>query len=434
MPRRAVAPLRRLARARLTRRGATLLVVGALLAVAGALLALPDVVALGAAALLAVAVAVGTLAARGLESGRGALTVDRRVQPHPVVRGQRGDTHLVVAARSASPAAYERLARLRLSEQAAHELVGPEGVRARVSARADRVEVRYGLHPRRRGRWTLGPLLTTRTDVFGLVRTTEPLGAATTVAVWPWTTELPLRSALLGDVEHAAAGSRLSSPDDSVVREYVAGDDPRRVHWPSAARRGRLMVRSDEAAGVRPVSVLLDRALLPAPGALRSVAGLTEHDGEWAVELTASVALAFLAAGHPVRLVGTATTPPAAVPFVTGTATGRGALLDATVDLTGTGNAEEARRGLVTTVRALRAIRTGGEALLAVLPALPPATTLDLAGLAGEGGCHALVVAAHAADGDETVTALRAAGWRAVAARPGEPAEQAWADLTEARR
>ncbi|MFP3713646.1 DUF58 domain-containing protein [Puerhibacterium sp. TATVAM-FAB25] len=434
MPRRAVAPLRRAARARLTRRGVALVAAGVLLAVVGATLALPDVVALGAAAVLAVVVAVVTLAARGLESGRGALVVDRQVQPHPVVRGQQGDTHLVVAARTASAAAYERLARLRLSEQAAHELVGPEGVRARVTARADRVDVRYGLHPRRRGRWTLGPLLTSRTDVFGLARTTEPLGGATTVAVWPRTTELPVRSALLGDVEHAASGTRLASPDDSVVREYVAGDDPRRVHWSSAARRGRLMVRSDEAAGVRPVSVLLDRALLPAPGAARSVGGLTEHDGEWAVELTASVALAFLAAGHPVRLVGTATTPPAAVPFVTGAASGRAALLDATVDLTGTASPDEARRALVTTARALRALRTGGEAVLAVLPALPAGTARDLAGLAGDGGCHALVVAPDRTDGADTVAALRAAGWRAVAALPGEPVEQAWADLTEVRR
>jgi uncharacterized protein (DUF58 family) len=434
VPRRAVALLRRVARARLTRRGVALVVAGVLLAVAGATLALPDVVALGAAAVLAVAVAVVTLAARGLESGRGALVVDRQVQPHPVVRGQHGDTHLVVAARTASAAAYERLARLRLSEQAAHELVGPEGVRARVTARADRVDVRYGLHPRRRGRWTLGPLLTTRTDAFGLVRTTEPLGAATTVAVWPATTDLPVRSALLGDVEHAASGTRLSSPDDSVVREYVAGDDPRRVHWSSAARRGRLMVRSDEAAGVRPVTVLLDRALLPAPGATRSVGGLTEHDGERAVELAASVALAFLAAGHPVRLVGTATTPPAAVPFVTGAASGRAALLDATVDLTGTATPDEARRALVTTARALRALRAGGEAVLAVLPALPAGAARDLAGLAGDGGCHALVVAPDRTDGNDTVAALRAAGWRAVAARPGEPVEQAWADLTEVRR
>lgn len=427
--------LRRVARVRPTRRGAALLVAGAALVGLGAMLALPDVVGLGAAALLAVAASWAALGLQRLEAGRGALAVDRQVRPNPVVRGQRADTALVVAARAPSPAAYERLARLRLSEQAAHELAGREGIRARVDARPERVAVRYAITPTRRGRWTLGPLLTTRTDAFGLVRTTQPLGTATSVAVWPRTTELPVRTGMLGDVEHAASGTRTASPDDSVLREYVAGDDPRRVHWPSAARQGRLMVRSDESAGLRPVTVLLDRALLPATGESRPGALTARADaaGEWAVELVASLATSLLDTGHPVRLVPTSLVAPAEARYVTGPRTGRATLLDATVDLHGLRTPVEAERALLATVQALRVSRPAGEIMVAVVPPLAPVARHQLAALAAEAGaCWALVVGA--AGDDETLAALRGSGWRAAAVRAGDTHQQAWAALAERGR
>ena len=269
------AALHRVGRVRPTRRGVVLLVAGAVLVTLGILGGLHDVVGLGAAALAAVLLSWLAHGLQRLDSGRGALDVQRLVSPHPVVRGETASTRLLVRPARPTAVAFERLARIRLSEQAAHELAGSGGVRARVSARPDAIQVGYAIHPSRRGRWALGPVLTTRLDPFGVVRTTLPLGSPTSVAVWPRTTELAVRGGLLGDLDHAGSGARLSAPDDAVLREYVPGDDPRRVHWPSTARQGQLMVRTDEAAGVRPVSVLLDRALLPAPGEHRSVAGLT---------------------------------------------------------------------------------------------------------------------------------------------------------------
>ncbi|PZR55437.1 DUF58 domain-containing protein [Xylanimonas oleitrophica] len=427
--------LRRVARVRPTRRGLVLVVAGGVILALGILLGLHDVVALGSAALGVVVVSWLTLGLQRLEQGRGALSVARRVRPSPVVRGQQAHTELVVSAARPTAAAYERLARLRLSEQAAHELAGREGVRARVQAHPDRIQVRYAVHPSRRGRWPLGPLLTTRSDTFGLVRTTQPLGAPTTVTVWPRTDELPVRAGLLGDVEMASTGARITSPDDSVLREYVMGDDLRRVHWPSAARTGHLMVRTDEAAGVRPVTVLLDRALLPAPGEARSVATTTDADttGEWAVEHAASLACSFLDAGHPVRIVPTDDEPFAdGGRFVTGPRTGRGALLDSTVELHGARTAPDAERTLAATARALRVSRTAGEIVVAIVPPLGAGTTRELAVLAGEAGaCWALVVSADAASAEETVAALRAAGWRTATASPGVPHARAWSLLAE---
>ncbi|GAB6938429.1 DUF58 domain-containing protein [Isoptericola variabilis] len=434
--------LRRLVRVRPTRRGLALLVAGLVLATVGVLLDLPDVVGLGAAAVLAVLLAWVLMGVQRLDAGRGALVVTRELTPNPVVRDQTADVRLVVGARARTGAAYERLARLRLSEQAAHELAGPRGIRARVTAHADRIAVSYALTPARRGRWALGPLLTTRTDVFGLVRTTQPLGAATRVAVWPRTVALPTRTRVLGDVERAATGARLASTDDSVLREYVSGDDPRRVHWAGSARQGRLMVRADESAGVRPVTVLFDRSLLPPPvdprtGVWPSTRGArTLAEGELAVEFAASVATSFLDAGHPARLVPSGSGP-APVPFAAGARTGRATVLDQTVDLRGHRGAADAERAVLQSVRALRASRSLEEIVVAVLGPQPETPLREMAELGVEGTCWALVVAPGDPRDDgptpaaDTVGALRAAGWRVATCRPGTAPDHAWALLAE---
>lgn len=428
--------LARISRVRLTPRGIGAACLGGALIPLGLVLTLPDLVGLGAAALLVVAVAWVAIGTQRLESGRGALRVTRAVSPNPVVRDRTADVSLLVAAHQASGAAYERLSRLRLSEQAAHELAGHQGIRARVSARADRITVHYSLTPTRRGRWSLGPLLTTRTDVFGLVRATQPLGSATHVPVWPRTVELAVRTRSVGDVDHSATGARLQSTDDSVLREYVAGDDPRRVHWASAARRGQLMVRADESAGVRPVTVLLDRSLLPhwqeAGGPRRPAA---VDDGEWAVELAASIATSFLDAGHPTRLLPTSVAPTLeSVRFAT-TRASRSALLDACVDIRGHRGAAEGHHATSTTARALRLARTPGEIVIAVLGPHDPDARHGLAALGAEGTCWALLVEPRGAgfqhELDETSTELRASGWHVSTTESRTDPERAWALLAE---
>ncbi|QAY70626.1 DUF58 domain-containing protein [Xylanimonas protaetiae] len=427
------AALRRIARVRATRRGLALVVAGAGLVALGVTLGLPDILGLGAAAVAAVAVAWVSQGLQRLDVGRGALSVSRHVTPDPVVRGEQASVQLLVGPERPSPVAFERLARIRLSEQASHELAGQHGVRARVTTQPDRIQVRYGVQPSRRGRWPLGPLLTTRSDAFGLVRTTQPLGEPTLVSVWPRTTELSVRTGLLGDLEHAGTGARLTAPDDAVLREYVPGDDPRRVHWPTAARQGRLMVRTDEAAGVRPVTVLLDRALLPAPGEPRAVAGTVTADGEWAVEHVASLACSFLDAGHPVRLVATTRgSLGETAGFVTGARTGRAALLDATIDLAGHRTEADADAATTATAKALRVGRAPGEITVAVLRPQPPAVLRELAALSTESAsCWALVVCRLASDAEATVAALGAAGWRVATAQARAPHDRTWAALAE---
>lgn len=429
--------LARLTRVRLTSRGLGVVCVGGVLWVLGLVLSLPDVVALGSACLFAVGAAWVVTGVQRLDEGRGALRVVRHVDPSPVVRGRTADASLVVAAVNPTGAAYERLSRLRLSEQAAHELAGHEGIRARVSAQPDRISVRYQLTPTRRGRWPLGPLLTTRTDVFGLVRATQPLGDATGVAVWPRTVELAVRTRALGDVDRSATGARLQSTDDSVLRDYVAGDDPRRVHWASAARRGQLMVRADESAGVRPVTVLLDRSLLPhwSEGSTVPRNAAAIDDGEWAVELAASVAVSFLETGHPARLIATGVVPDLDSTRFATTRAGRPGLLDATVDLRGHRGAAESERAVANTAKALRMARSAGEIVVAVLAPVPAAARAEVAALAADGTCWAVLVAPRQTgfrhEVEETAAELRATGWHVALTEPRTDPERAWAVLAE---
>ena len=77
------------------------------------------------------------------------------------------------------------------------------------------------------------------------------------------------------------------------LRDYEPGDDLRRVHWRSTARRQRLMVRQNEARRRTPVLVMLDVR----PG------GHDRASFERAVEATASIVNACERAGRPYELI-----------------------------------------------------------------------------------------------------------------------------------
>lgn len=427
-------------RVRPTARGTAVLAASLALVVAGTLLGLAEITGLGAAGLLTVAAAWAWMVLRRIDRGRGALQVSRRIEPDPAVRGNQVTARLLVSPVTPTATALGRLATLQISEQAAGELCEHDALRAQVVSHPDRVAVRYRIRPEHRGRWPLGPVLTSRVDMFGLVRARQPLGGASTVSVRPRTTELSVRgSRAFGDVARSSHGARASSSDDSVLREYVAGDDPRRVHWATAARRGQLMVRTDENAGIPAVTVLLDRGALPAPGTDRASSGA--QDGEWAVEAAVSVAVALLGAGHPVRLVASSAAPALdALGYSTGRGDdGAGRLLDDAIDVHGLGTPREAEHALATTAAALRASRRPSELTVAVIALLGPVSGPPVASMAGDGNHWAIVVAPGRAEQhpavQDTLSTLRALGWHAVAVDPRTTTiATAWNRLMEERR
>lgn len=153
----------------------------------------------------------------------------------------------------------------------------------------------YRLRSHARGRYPIGPLVLVVTDPLGCARLERPLGPETSLLVFPRTVELPV-VARLGAT--AADGPRPSPVPAGVdggttPRPYRPGDDVRRVHWRSTARRGHLMVRGEEQRRLDRSTVLVD--LRPAAHTASSV--------EDAVVLAASVAVHLADRGHRLGLL-----------------------------------------------------------------------------------------------------------------------------------
>jgi len=166
--------------------------------------------------------------------------------------------------------------------------------------RSTTTALRYPLKPVMRGIQQVGPLMARVTDPFGLVEYDRELAGRSRLVVVPRV--FPLNGLPSGSGMGAGddGSIRLRSgqgEDDAVVREYRQGDDLRKVHWRSTARRDELMVRVEERPWRGGTTVLLDHRLTAHRGS-----GPTSSL-EWAVSMTASVCLHLHRFGHQIRLV-----------------------------------------------------------------------------------------------------------------------------------
>jgi len=120
----------------------------------------------------------------------------------------------------------------------------------------------YRLPTERRGIVEIGPLEVIVGDPFGLAASSTEGAPRTELTVYPRVDEIVPVPHTSGDDPHAGADhpSALgrSGEDFYALRPYVVGDDLRRVHWPSTARRDELTVRQDELPWQGRVTVLLD--------------------------------------------------------------------------------------------------------------------------------------------------------------------------------
>ena len=153
-----------------------------------------------------------------------------------------------------------------------------------------------------RGRFPVTDTTLELGDPLGLETVSISLATPTAVVVHPKIVEL---AALFSDsgrlgvdgrrlLLHRPAGFDLHS-----VREYEQGESLRRVHWPTTARRGRLMVKELEESHRDAVAVLLDCD--PAGAAGRP----PESSFDAAVRATGSLLRAHAARGRRTALVTT---------------------------------------------------------------------------------------------------------------------------------
>jgi uncharacterized protein (DUF58 family) len=112
-----------------------------------------------------------------------------------------------------------------------------------------------------RGRYPVESIDAVLEDPFGLERVETKLPAGESLLVYPQLVEL---DALFSDSgARALEGRRLllrrpTGFDLHSVRDYQQGESLRRVHWPTTAKRGQLMVKELEDAPRDETAVLLD--------------------------------------------------------------------------------------------------------------------------------------------------------------------------------
>ncbi len=136
----------------------------------------------------------------------------------------------------------------------------PRFVLDRVESRGVR-EVDYKVHSDLRGRYPIGPLSVRITDPFGMVELTRSFTITDTLVVVPEVVPLPhvrLSGEWSGGGDSRTRSVAAAGDDDVAPREYRQGDDLRRVHWRSTARRGELMVRREEQQWQSRGALLLD--------------------------------------------------------------------------------------------------------------------------------------------------------------------------------
>ncbi|MEV1286174.1 DUF58 domain-containing protein [Micromonospora sp. NPDC049679] len=270
----------------LTPRGIGLLGSAAILLLAGFRFGYAELTLLGTVAAIAVACALAHAA------WRPRLDVSRRADPDRVARGDAATMALTV--RNGS--------RLRSANLIAEDRCGERVVPVpllRLRPGRD-TTVSYPVPTHRRGVVPVGPLRVTRRDVLGLVSLGRSHGE--TARVWVHPRIHPLAAVPAG-VARSMDGRFDRVPHGTItfdsLREYVVGDELRRVHWRTSARIGELMVREDLDTSLPRIVVLLDNRASAHPQVVDGVAQTFES----ACEAAASVIAAAIREDLPVTLL-----------------------------------------------------------------------------------------------------------------------------------
>ena len=149
------------------------------------------------------------------------------------------------------------------------ERIGRLGERTTVlERRGRRLGGRYFLDNLPRGRYAFTDVRAVLDDPFGLERVDQPLQGEGTLLVYPRLVEL---EGVFSQGIEAHQGRRLAlwrpaGFDLHSVREYQQGESLRKVHWPTTARRGELMVKDFDDAARDEVAVILDAEAAPVVG------------------------------------------------------------------------------------------------------------------------------------------------------------------------
>jgi len=272
----------------LTRQGWLVVLLAIGLLAAGRVLSVYELTALGVATGMLVLVSAIWVATR-----RMSLKVSRHLQPSRV---QVGGTSTVTA--TVTNTGHRKSPVMYMLDQVGTEL---SAVRCEIMPipAGDNVRVVYRIPTSQRGIIGVGPMTLSVRDPFGIAAVRNPIFGVSELTVLPHIDKILPPPSTLGHDPHGG----LENPDAIgrvgdefyALRPYEFGEDLRRVHWPSSAKRDVMMVRQDEQPWQGRSTVLLDVRHSKQP----------KESFESCVSAAASVTSAAFGRGDLVRLVTT---------------------------------------------------------------------------------------------------------------------------------
>lgn len=129
-----------------------------------------------------------------------------------------------------------------------------------IGGRQSRTYVAYSLLEER-GWFQLGPTQIETGDIFGMYLTRKNIASKARVLVIPYTVEINQFPAPFGILPGGRALRQKTlevTPYAAGVREFVPGDPLKRIHWPSSARKQKLIVKEFEKDPLAEVWIFLD--------------------------------------------------------------------------------------------------------------------------------------------------------------------------------
>jgi uncharacterized protein (DUF58 family) len=142
------------------------------------------------------------------------------------------------------------------------QLPGSAGSRvlSLIGPRQQRSYIAYSML-NRRGSFKLGPTMLISCDPFGLFVNSKKLDAYDDLVVLPYIVEISTFPSPTGMFPGGRAIRRKTpdvTPHAAGVREYAPGDALRRIHWPTSARRDRLMTKEFDQDPQADIWIFLD--------------------------------------------------------------------------------------------------------------------------------------------------------------------------------
>ena len=227
------------------------------------------------------------LAAAYVRMGKQNIVLRRRLTDVRVAPGSRVTVTIEVENRTPGPTSF-----LLIEDRLPATLGRPARLVVSGIPRHGIEHVSYTVLPQVRGRYRLGPLSADISDPFALTRQRIEFDQGDELLVTPEIEDLLGASGPRFGASFGGSRARQlfrTGEEYYTMRQYNEGDDLRRIHWPSVARTGTLMIRQDESSRRANALVFIDS---------RSVALGRTHEQAFERAVSVAATLGVMLAEH----------------------------------------------------------------------------------------------------------------------------------------